>query len=105
MNANSVYRYAQTYQLQGLVGYLWAEQPGYWGLLTSAQFAGLRRELDQALCTDYRAIAHPEGPVHAVCENACYFKNKALAAWLAGQRLVQVFLPLYSPNLNPMERL
>ena len=44
MNANSVYRYAQTYQLQGLVGYLRSEQLGYWGFLTSAQLAGLRRE-------------------------------------------------------------
>ena len=45
----TVYRYAQTYRLKGLVGYLKAEQPGYWGLLTSAQRAGLTRELDQTL--------------------------------------------------------
>ena len=53
----TVYRYAQTYQLQGLSGYLRAEQPGYWGLLTSAQLAGLCRELGQQLYTDCRAIA------------------------------------------------
>ena len=57
MNANSVCRYAQTHQLQGLAGYMRPEQPGYWGLLISAQFAGPRREMDQALCTDCRAIA------------------------------------------------
>ena len=56
VDVSSVYRYAQTYQLQGLAGYLRAEQSGYWGLLTSAQLAGLRRELDQALYTDCRAI-------------------------------------------------
>ena len=37
MDASSVYRYAQTDQLQGLAGYPRAEQLGYWGLLTSAQ--------------------------------------------------------------------
>ena len=238
----TVYRYAQTYREKGLAGYLAAEQPGYWGLLTSAQLAGLARELGQALYTDCRAIAdwlattygvrytvsgltdllhrlgfsyklttavpcqadaaaqtafladtlapllaaaeageavryfadaahpthntrathvwtetgqerplltvsgrervnlnaalnahaptqvhldetdcvnahstqrlyekmlaaHPEGPVYVVCDNARYYKNKALKAWLADQRLVQVFLPPYSPNLNLIERL
>ena len=49
--------------------------------------------------------AHPEGPVYVVCDNARYYKNKALTAWLADKRLVQVFLPPYSPNLNLIERL
>ena len=49
--------------------------------------------------------AHPEGPVYVVCDNARYYKNKALATWLADKRLVQVFLPPYSPNLNLIERL
>jgi len=238
----TVYRYAQVYREKGLAGYLAAEQPGYWGLLTSAQLAGLARELGQTLYTDCRAIAdwlattygvrysvsgltdllhrlgfsyklttavpcqadaaaqtafladtlapllaaaeageavlyfadaahpthntrathvwtetgqerplltvsgrervnlnaalnahaptqvhldetdcvdaqstqrlyekmlaaHPEGPVYVVCDNARYYKNKALTAWLADQRLVQVFLPPYSPNLNLIERL
>ena len=47
VDVSSVYRYAQTYQLQGLSGSLRAEQPGYWGLLTSVQLAGLCRELGQ----------------------------------------------------------
>ena len=238
----TVYRYAQAYREKGLAGYLAAEQPGYWGLLTSAQLAGLARELGQTLYTDCRAIAdwldatygvryavsgltdllhrlgfsyklttavpcqadaaaqtafladtlapllaaaeagkavvyfadaahpthntrathvwtetgkerplltvsgrervnlnaalnahaptqvhldetgcvnaqstrrlyeklltaHPDGPVYVVCDNARYYKNKTLAAWLADQRLVQVFLPPYSPNLNLIERL
>ena len=242
VDASSVYRYAQTYQLHGLAGYLRAEQSGYWGLLTSAQLAGLCRELGQQLYTDCRVIAdwlartygvrysvsgltdllhrlgfsyklttsvpcqadaaaqtvfltdtlaplleaaeagkavvyfadaahpthntrathvwtetgkerplltvsgrervnlnaalnaqcptqvhldetdcvnaqstqrlyeklliaHPEGPVYVVCDNARYYKNKALTAWLADKRLVQVFLPPYSPNLNLIERL
>jgi len=53
----TVYRYAQTYHLHGLVSYLKAEQPGYWGLLTSAQLAGLCRELAHTLYTDCRALA------------------------------------------------
>jgi transposase len=242
LNEATVYRYAQTYRVQGLVGYLKAEQPGYWGLLSSAQLAGLTRELGQTFYTDCRAIAdwlvatygvrysvsgltdllhrlgfsyklttavpcqadaavqtafladtlapllakaeageavayfadaahpthntrathvwtetgkerplltvsgrervnlnaalnahcpsqvhldettcvnaqstqrlyeklllaHPQGPVYVICDNARYYKNKALTAWLVDQRLVQVFLPPYSPNLNLIERL
>ncbi len=238
----TVYRHAQTYRLKGLAGYLAAEQPGYWGLLSSAQLAGLCRELGRTLYTDCRAIvawladtygvrysvsgltdllhrlgyryklttavpcqadaakqtafladalapllaqaeageavvyfadaahpthntrathvwtqtgkerplltlsgrervnlnaalhahcpsqvhldetdcvnaqstqrlyeklltAHPDGLVYVICDNARYYKNKALTEWLAGKRLVQVFLPPYSPNLNLIERL
>ena len=39
LDAATVYRYAQVYREKGLAGYLAAEQPGYWGLLTSAQLA------------------------------------------------------------------
>ena len=48
--------------------------------------------------------AHPNGPVYVICDNARYYKNKDLTAWLADKRLVQVFLPTYSPNLNLIER-
>ena len=43
--------------------------------------------------------------MHIVCENARYYKNKVLTAWLADECLVQVFLQPYSPNLNLIERL
>ena len=56
LDAGSVYRRAQTYHLKGLAGYLAAEQPGYWGLLSSAQLAGLCRALGKKLYIDYRAI-------------------------------------------------
>ena len=53
-----------------------------------------------------RLAAHPTpGPIYVICDNARYYKNKALRAWLADQPLVQVFLPPYSPNLNLIERL
>ncbi len=48
--------------------------------------------------------AHPQGPVYVLCDNARYYKNKDLTTWLTGTRLVQVFLPTYSPNLNLIER-
>ena len=49
--------------------------------------------------------AHPDGPpIYVVCDNARYYKNKELTAWLADKPVVQVFLPPYSPNLNLIER-
>jgi transposase len=48
--------------------------------------------------------AHPKGAVYVICDNAPYYKKKALQQWLADKRLVQVFLPTYSPNLNLIER-
>ena len=59
VTAGSVCRYAQPGCLHGLAGYPQAEQSGYWGLLTSAQLAGLGWELGQTLYTDCRAIAKP----------------------------------------------
>ncbi len=50
--------------------------------------------------------AHPDqGPIYVICDNARYYRNNALRAWLADKPLVQVFLPPYSPNLNLIERL
>ena len=43
--------------------------------------------------------------MYVICDNARYYKNKALTAWLENKHLVQVFLPAYSPNLNLIERL
>jgi hypothetical protein len=50
--------------------------------------------------------AHPgPQPIYVVCDNARYYRNKELAAWLQDKPLLQVFLPPYWPNLNLMERL
>ena len=43
--------------------------------------------------------------MQVVCDNARNYKNKALNPWLIDKRLVQVFLPPYSLNLNLIERL
>jgi transposase len=56
VDEGTVYRYAQAYAHLGLARYLAPEQRGYWGRLTSAQLAGLCRELRRTLYTDCRAL-------------------------------------------------
>jgi len=62
----------------------------------------------QSTCRLYEQLlaADPAGPpIYVVCDNAGYYRNWELTAWLTNKSLVQVFLPPYSPNLNLIERL
>jgi len=43
--------------------------------------------------------------IHVFCDNAPYYRNKAVSQYLATSKIVLHFLPPYSPNLNPIERL
>lgn len=43
--------------------------------------------------------------VHIFCDNAPYYRNKAVQDYLKTSRVELHFLPPYSPNLNPIERL
>lgn len=43
--------------------------------------------------------------VHVFCDNARYYKNKEVSTYLAASKIEMHFLPPYSPNLNPIERL
>lgn len=43
--------------------------------------------------------------IHLFCDNAPYYRNKSVTAYLAASRIELHFLPPYSPNLNPIERL
>ena len=43
--------------------------------------------------------------VHVFCDNARYYRNKDVRAYLESSRVKLHFLPPYSPNLNPVERL
>ena len=43
--------------------------------------------------------------VHIFCDNAPYYRNKAVGQYLTTSKIVLHFLPPYSPNLNPIERL
>ena len=51
-------------------------------------------------------IAYPEAyRVHVFCDNARYYKNKEVTVYLVNSKIKMHFLPSYSLNLNPIERL
>lgn len=43
--------------------------------------------------------------IHIFCDNARYYRNKEVKRYLNTSKIVLHFLPPYSPNLNPIERL
>jgi transposase len=43
--------------------------------------------------------------IYIISDNARYYKNQELTQWIKGTKIIQVFLPPYSPNLNLIERL
>jgi len=43
--------------------------------------------------------------VHVFCDNAKYYRNKHVQEYLGSSKIKMHFLPPYSPNLNPIERL
>ena len=43
--------------------------------------------------------------IHLFCDNARYYRNKRVSEYLAKSKISLHFLPPYSPNLNPIERL
>ena len=43
--------------------------------------------------------------LHVFCDNARYYRNKAVTEYLKESKITLHFLPPYSPNLNPIERL
>ena len=43
--------------------------------------------------------------IHVFCDNASYYRNKSVWQYLETSKIVLHFLPPYSPNLNPIERL
>lgn len=43
--------------------------------------------------------------IYAIADNARYYKNKDIKEWIKDTKIVQIFLPPYSPNLNIIERL
>lgn len=50
--------------------------------------------------------SYPESNrVHVFCDNARYYKNKMVKQYLENSKITLHFLPSYSPNLNPIERL
>lgn len=50
--------------------------------------------------------AYPKkAKIHLYCDNARYYRNKAVYKYLETSKIQLHFLPSYSPNLNPIERL
>jgi len=43
--------------------------------------------------------------IYVICDNARYYRSKAVKAYLETSRIKLVFLPPYAPNLNLIERL
>ncbi len=43
--------------------------------------------------------------IHLFCDNATYYRNRAVKEYLETSKICLHFLPPYSPNLNPIERL
>lgn len=49
---------------------------------------------------------HPAAAsIYVICDNARYYRSKAVKAYLESSRVELVFLPPYAPNLNLIERL
>ncbi len=62
----------------------------------------------EATISFFRKIegAYPEkNGIHVFCDNARYYRNKAVTEYLKASKVRLHFLPPYSPNLNPIERL
>jgi transposase len=50
--------------------------------------------------------AYPQArKIYVFCDNAKYYRNKDVQAYLGTSKIEMLFLPPYSPNLNPIERL
>ena len=50
------------------------------------------------------AYAYATG-IYIICDNAGYYRSKAVQAYLQDSRIKLIFLPAYAPNLNLIERL
>ena len=62
----------------------------------------------EAIINFFREIerAYPgKKRIHLFCDNARYYRNKAVTKYLQTSKIRLRFLPPYSPNLNPIERL
>ena len=55
---------------------------------------------------DELARRHPAATtIYVICDNARYYRSRAVRQYLHGSRITLVFLPPYAPNLNLIERL
>jgi len=79
--------------------------------LGSAQFYGLLTPFKVNACRFRRFLCHLHRELRGdklvlICDNASFHKAKWLSAWVKGQTWLRLaFLPSYSPDFNPIERL
>ena len=53
-----------------------------------------------------RVRRHPAATtIHVICDNARYYRSRAVRQYLESSPITLVFLPPYAPNLNLIERL
>jgi transposase len=57
-----------------------------------------------SFCTDLEGT-YQDKLIHLICDNGRSNKNKELQQYLENSRVIIHYLPPYSPNLNPIERL
>lgn len=65
----------------------------------------LNAEATTAFFRDLEADYPTMKAIHVFCDNAAYYRNKDVQAYLETSKIQLHFLPPYSPNLNPIERL
>lgn len=55
---------------------------------------------------EFLEASYPQmNTIHVFCDNARYYKNREVTAYLKHSKINMHFLPPYSPNLNPIERM
>lgn len=54
---------------------------------------------------ELKAQNQDKSKIYLICDNAGYHRSKKVKEYLADKQIELVFLPPYSPNLNPIERL
>jgi len=57
-----------------------------------------------ALFQQIEEVNDKAGKIHIICDNARYYRSKAVSQYLTTSRIELIFLPPYAPNLNLIER-
>lgn len=81
------------------------------GALNLGEMKVMTREYEtidgNAMIDFFKALnqTEPQGQIHVILDNAAVHKNHNLTDFLKDSRIKLHYLPPYSPNLNPIERL
>lgn len=82
------------------------------GAININSHAIVTKQVDWVNCESLKGFAqkliesNPETKtIHLILDNAGYHKSKEFTEWIANSKIKIHYLPPYSPNLNPIERL